>query len=644
MPTTQEISGTSLIAIQGVEAAVRGGAPDEKTYYDYDYAKGIYDKLISGWSSIVAETERQRDLRYVKDADSDSLRRSGLIAVDALYTPARLIDTNIRTEQPSYIRYITQSRRSIIFASDDGTQVDGLEKLEDDFTKRARYDKWEVPFIRMVDGGQAHGWDGIEIIFDETKPGHFCIEHIGHDRLIFSVDCEDIEAQEVIAIKKMLTAKQLRTMVADGFNQAQVDKLVSTNQKDLGQTDCINEVYEMFFKLDGVVHVAWYARPCDAYLKEPTKLFMGRRDFSAGMAPPVIDPLNGQPSAPSDYPPIFETEYPVVVYKYIESNDPRIVEISGRVKLDEAAQEGASALQSSFVNKSLRASKVYGSPAKENMMTNDPNGLPVLTDVVLAGDRLISQPINWWSLPSPDESALKGMQMLVLQNKQEQSRPDFAATNRKDSGKTATEMNLVAEQKNELSSVQVILLSITLREAYAKCWKITQNRVLQGKIIIKDPVLLNLFGNDIEVDQATMRVAACSSAKYYLIKSSGDVDVVQRNEKLQRLMQGWEVFGKTPLAMEYLKDIIRYAFPEDAARYIAVLEQAQMNEVAQLKGLLQQTAAVLQASVTDPATGDLRPEAKPHQDKLIMLAQHIQQALANGGATGMGGMMQQQAA
>jgi hypothetical protein len=638
MATTQEISGTSLVAIQGVEAAVRGGAPDEKTYYDYNYAKGVYDKLIGGWSQIVAETERQRDLRYVKDADSDSLRKSGLIAPDALYTPARLIDTNIRTEQPSYIRYITQSRRSIIFASEDGQTVDGLEKLEDDFTKRARYDKWEVPFIRMVDGGQAHGWDGLEILFDENKPGNFCFEHIGHDRLIFSVDCEDVEAQEVIAIKKMLTAKQLRTMVADGFNQAQVDKLVSTNQKDLGNSDCINEVYEVFFKLDGVVHVAWYARPCDGYLKEPTKLFMGRRDFTAAPLMPEVDPLTQQ-APPADYPPIFETEYPVVVYKYIESNDPRIVEICGRVKLDEAAQEGASALQSSFVNKALRSSKVYGSPANSNI-NSDPNALPILTDVVLAGDRLISQPINWWSLPSPDESTLKGMQMLVLQNKQEQSRPDFAATNRKDSGKTATEMNLVAEQKNELSSVQVILLSITIREAYAKGWKIFQNRVLQGKIIIKDPVLLNLFGEGIEVDQATMRVASCQKAKYYLVKSSGDVDVVQRDQKLQRLMQGWEVFGKTPLAMEYLKDIIRYAFPEDAARYISVLEQAQMNEVAQLKGLLQQTSAVLQAAVTDPATGDIKPEAKPHQDKLIMLAQQVQAALSSGGATGMDGGQQ----
>jgi hypothetical protein len=632
MATTQEISGTGLIAIQGNQAGVSTPA-DQKDYYTYEYAKGVYDKLISGWSPIVAETERQRDIRYAKDSDSEDLRRSGLIAPDALYTPARIADTNIRMEQPSYIRYITQSRRSIIFASEDGTQVDGLEKLEEDFTKRARYEKWEVPFIRMIDGGQAHGWDALELIFDENKPGNFCFEHIGHDRLIFSTDCEDIEAQEVIAIKKMLTGKQLKAMVQDGFDEAQVGKLIATNQKSLGQSDCINECYEIFFKQGGVVHVAWYATACDGYLKAPTKLFMGRRDFTAPMAMDSIDELTEE-IIPGDYPPIFEKEFPVVIYKYIESNDPRIVEISGRVKLDEAAQEGASALQSSFVNKSLRSAKVYGSPAG-NDVNSDPSGLPLLTDVVLAGDRLISKPINFWNFPSPDESMLKGMQTLILQNKQEQSRPDFAATNRKDSGKTATEMNLVAEQKNELSSVQVILLSITLREAYAKAWKIFQNRVLQGKVIIKDPVLLNLFGEGIEIEPETMRVVRCVKAKYYIIKSSGDVDVVQRNEKLQRLMQGWEVFGKTPLATEYLKDIIRYSFPEDAARYIAVLEQAQMNEVAQLKGLLQQTGAALQASVMDPATGQLTPQAQPHQDKLVMLNQQIQAALQSGGTTGM---------
>lgn len=630
------INSPGLIHITGVSA--HGGLASQekdKNYYDYQYAKGVYDKLISGWSATVAETERQRDIRYVKDSDSADLRTAGLIAIDAIYTPARLVDTNIRTEQPSYIRYITQSRRSIIFASSDGIQVDGLEKLEDDFTKRARYDKWEIPFIRMIDGGQAHGWDALELLFDEKKPGNFCFEHIGHDRLIFSVDCEDIEAQEVIAIKKMLTSKQLKTMVAEGFNEAQVNKLIETNTRRVGLSDCVNECYEVFFKEGGIVHMAWYATNCDDYLKSPAPLFMGMRDFAAGLQPPEVDPLTGQVISPANYPPIFETEFPVILYRYIESNDPRIVEIVGRVRLDEAAQEGASALQSSFVNGCLRASKVYGSPAGANI-NDDPNGLPILTDVVLSGDRLISRPINWWNLPYPQESVIKGMQTLILQNKQEQSRPDFAATNRKDSGKTATEMNLVAEQKNELSSVQVILLSITLREAYAKAWKIYQNRVLQGRIIIKDPTLLNLFGKDIAVDEE-MRVIKCSGPAYYIIKSSGDVDVVQRNEKLQRLMQGWEVFGKTPLAMEYLKDIIRYAFPEDAARYISVLEQAEINQVNQLKALLQQTAAVLQASVVDPASGELTPAAAPHKDKLIMLAQHIQQALASPDAMGQGG-------
>jgi hypothetical protein len=622
-------SNVALVNIRSVSANVATPSDaTERDYYEYKYAQGVYQKLISGWNDIAAETERQRDLRYIKDADSIELRSQGIIKPDEVYTPCRLIDTNIRSEQPSFVQYVTQSRRSIIFAAPDSIPVDGLDKLETDFTNKSRYLEWEIPFLRCIDGAQAHGWDGVEIIFDAEKPGNFCFEHIGHDRLIFSVDCESIEAQEVIAIKKNLTSKQLRVLVTeDGFSEDQVNKLIATNQKAMGSTDCVNELYEVFFKQNGIVNVGWYANACDDYLKTPVPLFMGCRDISK-VKPAEIDPTTGEIITPQDYEPMFETEYPVVVFKYIESNDPRIVELNGRCKLDEASQEAASALQSSFVNGTVRASQIYGSPAGNNLDQN-PSDLPILTDVVLGGGRLLSKPINFWHTPYPDAEVMQGMQAVIVNNKQEQSKVDFAALSRKDSGKTATEIQAATNKSSELSSVQVILLSIFIRSCYAKGWKITQNRVLQGKIIIKDPLILDLFGSDIEVDQQ-MRVTKCSGAKTYIIKSSGDVDVIQRNEKLQRLMQGWEVFGKTGIATEYLKDILRYAFPEDASRYISILEQGENNQLDMLKQLLVKTGNTLKAAVTNPATGQLLPSAEPLKNELMQLAIQIQQATVGG--------------
>src|SRR6476646_4136330 len=111
---------------------------DNHDYYDYQKASGVYDKLIDGSSWLNNLVERERALRYVKDADSISLRERGILKADEVYIPNRLIDQNIRAEQPSMVKYLTQSQRSIIFESPDSVPVDGKEKLENDFTIKAR--------------------------------------------------------------------------------------------------------------------------------------------------------------------------------------------------------------------------------------------------------------------------------------------------------------------------------------------------------------------------------------------------------------------------------------------------------------------------------------------------------------------------
>lgn len=593
---------------------------DNHDYYDFAKAKGVYDKLIEGWMSTKLETDRQRALRYVKDADSIALRERGIIKADEMYCPNRLIDQNIRAEQPALVRYLTQSQRSIIFESPDAVPVDGKEKLEADFTIKARYLKWEIPWIACFDGAQAHGKDALEVTFDAEMPGNFKIEHIGPDRLVFSRESEDLKAQEVLAVEKMLTSNQLKTMA--GFDQAQVEKIIGVNQKDVGSQDCINKCYKVYFKQEGFVHVCWYAKEgCDDYLRKPEPLFLGKRDFTQAM---VI----GEGETTEDYPPIYEKEAPVFLLPYTINNDPKICEMVGRCKLDEPYQEGASALQSGMINGTLRASNVMGSP-QANQLNANPNAAPKMTNAVIGNGRLWDQPMNFFHTPYPDVSIVQFLNAVVTQNKQEQgSGISFATINRKDSGKTATEIDAATQMSQELGSVQVILLSIFIREVYACCWEIYQNRVLQGKIPIKDPSLLMLFGDDIQAGEDGL-VTKCSGAKIYIIKSSGDVDVVQRQQHLQKLMQGWEVFGKTAIAPEFLKDIIRYSFPEDASKYINILDTGVANEADGLKQLLLKTAKVVQALSVDPNTGQLVPAAQPMQAQLMQLAQQIMQAVGS---------------
>lgn len=621
MPSTgSTLIPETLIQIRPTEDDGTNSPEDQKNYEDYSYASGIYQRLIDAWGVVMAETERQRCIRYVKDADSIDLRASGLIKADEMYCPVRLVDSNIRAEQPSILAYITQSRRSIIFASPDAIPIDGIEKLEQDFTTKARYLQWEVPFIRCTDGSAAHGWDSLEVIFDIDAPGNFCFEHIGHDRLVFSTDCEELESQEVIGIKKNLTAKQLRAFVQkDGWNSAQVEALIAQSSKVAGVVNANCEVFKMYYKKNDIVYICWYGRYCSDYLKAPAQLFMGVRDIEAGkVRVNPDDPMD----LTTDYPPMPETEYPIVIETYIESNDPRIIELSGRVKLDEASQEAVSAIQSGLVNGTLRAANIYASPKASNINSN-PNAAPSQTNVVLANGAIYDQPLEFFHTPYPDPSVIQSLQTIVTQNKQEQGQINFSVLNRKDSGKTATEVQAANQASTELTSVQVILLSIFIRSCYAKAWRIYQNRVLQGGIVIRDPELLQLFGDNIQVDPATMRVIACEAPAFYTIKSSGDVDVIQRQEHLQKLLQGWPVFSKTSLADEYLKDIIRCSFPEDAERYIGVLDNAAASQVNQLKALLGQLALVVKALAVDPHTGQPRPDVAGEMPRLQQLEQQV---------------------
>lgn len=594
-----------------------GAQEDSHDYYDFQKAKGVFDKLIDGWKSQDEEVTRQRAVRYIKDSDSLSLRQRGILLADEMYSPQRLIDQNIRSEKPALIKYLTQSTRSVIFETTDLTPVDGKEKLEAFFTNCARFLKWEIPWTRCFDGSQAHGKDSVEVVFDASKPGNFRIDHIGPSRLIFSTDSEDLHAQEVIAIERILTSNQLRTM--KGFNKEQVSKIVQTNAAKIGSQDCSHKCYKVYFKQDGIVHVAWYAKDgCDSYLMEPKPLWLGKRDFTAAKI--NEDPEN--PEAIADYPSIYETEAPVYILPYSIDNDPRIIEIVGRCKLDEPAQEAASALQTAMVNGANRASKVMGAP-KQNNLGIPPNAEPTMTNKVIGAGRLWDQPIDFFTTPWPAQSIVGFINQVVTSNKQEQgSGIAFAALNRKDTEKTATELNMAQQESQELGSVQIILLSVFIREVYACCWGITQNRVLQGKIKVKDPSLLMLFGDNVDATEDGV-VLSCTGAKEYILKSSGDIDVIQRQQHLQKLMQGWEVFGKTAISVEYLKDIIRYSFPEDASKYINIIDTGIANQADALKNLLIKVSKVLQAIVQDPSSiATVSPEA------LQQLAMEVMSAVA----------------
>ena len=114
------------------------------------------------------------------------------------------------------------------------------------------------------------------------------------------------------------------------------------------------------------------------------------------------------------------------------------------------------------------------------------------------------------------------------------------------------------------------------------------------------------------------------SLNKFIIKSSGDVDVIQRQEKLLRRMQSWPIISQTPLAMTFLKDIIAEAFPEDAQRYEQVLQEDQLG-----KQLVMGLSGMLSSAVTND-DGSLKPEYSKYQQQFQQIQQMAAKYLTGG--------------
>jgi hypothetical protein len=262
------------------------------------------------------------------------------------------------------------------------------------------------------------------------------------------------------------------------------------------------------------------------------------------------------------------------------------------------------------VNGSLRASNVYAAPANP---TDAVGVAPSQTEIILEHGKMFNNPVNFFHTDYPDVSMLTGIQALDTQNSQETNQIAWAVNNREDSRKTAAEIKSANQQTQLISGVQVTLFSIFLRKLYNKAWLIVQSQALQNKI-----QFLMIPGGPL--GEYTNNVVVIN--KIYDVKAAGDVDVLERQEKIQLMQSFWPVVQNTPIAGIFLADILKAAFPDDGDRYSKELLQGGLkNKVIQ--GLGQ----TLQAAVINPETGELDAHFKGLEPQLQELAKQSQMAL-----------------
>lgn len=539
-----------------------------KSIFDnYEEAKVRINKLISDFSGQQARAEKNRESRF-KELDIEALRKKQVIKEDEYIIPMRVIDSNIRREQPAFFNYLKQSRRLVIF-KDIKNPMSITNKLEDEFSRGMTYSGWEIPHFKVVDGSQTHGWDSVEIMYDTTKPLHAAIEHIGNDNLIFPLDAINLQDAEFILRKLKVTPNQLKAFVKKfGFDAAQVSATLTKNVKALSEK-CVT-IYKCFFKKEGVVYVTWFSPDCSDWLLAPELLFLGIATLEQVQQQPTIDSITG---AIIETPPIPEwqpaniTFYPIFILPYYETEQMRIVDHKGRVYLDNHKQEALTANISQFLNGCQRASTPELSVKTEVSRTAE------VQSIELGSGKVSPIPLDYYSPPYPDSVMLQMQNYLDAHNSQEAGQVNFAANNRKDSRKTAAEINAARDENAMLSSVQVSLYSTFIRQIYTVIWKIVQSEAAQGLI----PFL---------VDESSEQNNLAMIMPDYDIRAAGDVDVIKRQELIAQYKEFWPIMQTTPAAIPFLSRLLKLVFLDEGTAYASILEQgdprALIAQIAQL--------------------------------------------------------------
>ena len=572
---------------------------------DYDILKDRIKDLVGVQEELVDKRKACRKLRYT-EVDVELEREASNIAPDALFIPQHIIDSNIRTEQPGYIQYITQAQRAVVLQNQDDPAQD-TQVLEKDVTTRLRYPGWNLAEFANIDGMQMFGYSTMEIVPDLTCPGHVACEALEYGDFAMIMDTRDVQEAEMVIRAYYYTRTKLVQLCDPAvnefpWNKEEVDKLLgsetgsSTNNTphSNSQEYSLYKVLKCLFRVKGIVQVAWAAYDqANDWLRDPKPLLLGRRKMLQpqevpGVIQSAVQQLQDPLLAPQtkkkklqnqismlqnpQIPPSVEepeTEYPYIMYQYLISEDKAYDHLKGRVYLDQDTQDAVTSLMSSTCTQSRRASYLMGSKD-----TSDPNDDMLIQKNGVFGDgKVVNGKITQFKLDGVDPSIFQSIQMLATANKSETSQVNWAVNNRKDSRKTAREVEASGQQQQALSTVQVVLYSTATQQKYAKMFAIVQSRVLAGLI---------------QVNQA---VKPFYSAKY-IVKPAGDTDVIEREQLKQTMMNSWPVMQNTPAAQAYLCDLITLLFPNTAPKYIQIFQQAQQQQMSQQNQQMQQMLAV----------------------------------------------------
>jgi len=571
----------------------------QKNLLDLNTANGLFSQYISSHGAVEATIVTNRRLRSNK-ADVEQMRSAGLLQENQTFIGVRLIHQNINQALPPLLSYLKQSPRMATFVPGDNAYLD------QEFTRVLQYPGWEVPYIELLDGAELNGLGYMRVKHDATKLGAVAMDTVPMNEIIYDRRLKSLQDSPAVLIKHVITSVTFYhwdsfenfDKESDGY-KAIANKLLSNEVNSVGD-DLV--IYETFVKVNGFVYRGWYYKDSKQWLKQPLP-------FSNGIEETVPE-INIDPMAMTSEPtyvskPVHLTYYPIAVKRIAIIENRKHDEVEGRAVDDYHKQEAATTLMTAAVNGSTQAANTMWAPDGANL-----DGVaPAQLQFKIKNNAIWKTPMRAFTSPWPDPMIFKGIESVIQQNAMETNQVAWAVNNRKDSRKTATEIEAAQQQQGMLTGTSALVFSIFLRDVLTMTWPIVQSAAKKGTIKFL-----------IEVSDPVEKEAILS--KQYEVKPAGDIDFVEKQQRIANIQQDLPLFQGQPIGQEMLKEYIRLRYPEKYDAWSKVL--AQGNDTQLIQGLAQ----ALQATVTDEATGQLKPEFQPEAQSLQQLQQAVEQRLA----------------
>jgi hypothetical protein len=582
--------------------------PQFEELFKFETAKTRIKNLIENRSGQIADAKGRRKERYV-ELDVEALQEDGTIQEDETFIPVRVIDGNISSDMPTSMAFLNANHRLAIFHPTNNPDIKP-RNVESEFTRVCTYQNWSRDFTRTFDGSRLHGWDALEVVFDISKPGHVAFEHVGYDKLFFNTAASELQDSEMVLREYDVTLMRLWAFIADnGFNGEEVYKVCPKDDKN--KRDKTVRIYKYYCKYQGIVHVGWLSLEgaCTDWLKNPEPLRLGIHSYEQS-----VDPMTGQP---------FEQwvdkdidQYPIFLRVNKDDEQEHLDEKKGIGFLDGPQQEATTALITSFVNGTMRASNIFAAPDVDDPDTSEMKQL----DLQLVPGGIYNKPLKFWAPPYPEVSLLSGLQYLGTLNATHNGKLATAVSNRKDARKTAEELGQAKEAEQKQAATNQLADSEFLRGVFSFAWLVIQSQAMQDKIeflkkkVEGDPMMAQIgpiYQNDYEI-----------IGESYDIRPAGDVDIIEAEAEVQKMMVDWPVVQTFPgLSAVFIQEYIRLRYPKKADDYLAA-----MNQGDPAPGLVAALSTLAQAFASPQELAALPPE---EQQKVMQIAQQAQAYLAS---------------